>query len=73
MFQIISDSGCDFSQDETKKHNVDIVPLYISFDHENYLREGVDISNEDYFNRLVFEKGLFPKTAQPNPGDYCFR
>jgi len=70
MFQIISDGGCDFSTEEAKKYNVDVVPFYISFDHENYLKEGVDISKEDYFKRLVAEKGLFPKTSQPNPQDY---
>ena len=70
MFQIISDGGCDFRKDEAKQHNVEVVPFYISFDHENYLKEGVDISKEDYFRRLIAEKGLFPKTSQPNPQDY---
>ena len=70
MFQIISDGACDFSNDEVKKYKVDIVPLYVSFDHANYLKEGVDISNDDYFKRLVSEKGLFPKTSQPSPQDY---
>ena len=70
MFQIISDGGCDFSKEEAKKYNVEIVPFYVSFDHENHLKEGVDISKEDYFKRLIAEKGLFPKTSQPSPQDY---
>jgi len=70
MFQIISDSGCDFSTEEVKKHKIDIVPFYITFDQEVYLKEGVDISKQDYFKRLVEEKDLFPQTAQPSPQDY---
>jgi len=70
MFQIISDGGCDFSNDEVAQHNISIVPFYISFDHTNYIRVGVDISNDEYFNRLISEKGLFPKTSQPNPQDF---
>ena len=70
MFQIISDSSCDFADYEAKKHGVGIVPFYISFDQENYLKEGVDISKEDFFKRLASEKGLFPKTSQPSPQDY---
>ena len=70
MFQIISDGGCDFSNAEASKNNVEIVPFYISFDHENHLKEGVEISKEEYFKRLSTEKGLFPKTAQPSPQDY---
>jgi len=70
MFQLISDGGCDFTKEEANKFNVGIVPFYISFDQENHLKEGVDISKEEYFERLVQDKKLFPKTAQPNPQDY---
>ena len=70
MFQIISDGGCDFSKEEVKKHKLDIVPFYITFDQVSHLKEGIDITKEDYFKRLVSEKNLFPKTSQPNPQDY---
>ena len=70
MFQIISDGGCDFSKEQAHKHDVGVVPFYIIFDQTTHFKEGVDISKEDYFKRLVAEKNLFPKTAQPNPQDY---
>ena len=70
MFQIVSDGCCDFNEEEVKKHGVDIVPFYITFDQVNFLKEGVDISKEDFYNRLVTEKDLLPKTSQPNPQDY---
>ncbi|MCL2827269.1 MAG: DegV family protein [Oscillospiraceae bacterium] len=70
MFQIISDGGCDFTKDEAVKYNVDIVPFYVSFDHVTYLKAEVEISKEDYFDRLIAEKDWFPKTSQPNPQDY---
>ena len=69
MFKIISDSGCDFSNEDAIKHDIGIVPFYVSFG-QDYLREGIDISKEDYFKRLVVEKDLFPKTSQPNPQDF---
>ena len=43
MFKIISDSACDLSQAYIEKNNIDIVPLSVSFDGENYFLEGVDI------------------------------
>jgi len=70
MFQIISDSGCDFSAEDAKKHNVEIVPFYITFDDTTHLREGLDIKKEEFFKRLTEDKALFPKTSQPNPQDY---
>ena len=70
MFKIISDGSCDFSTEEVKKFNIDVIPFYITFDQENFVKEGVDISKEDYFNKLKSEKNLYPKTSQPNPNDY---
>ena len=70
MFQIISDGGCDFTKEEAKKHNVTIVPFYITFDQHTFLREGVDITKDEYFKRLLGDKTLFPKTSQPSPQDY---
>jgi len=70
MFQIISDGSCEFSKEEAKKHQVEVVPFYISFDDISHLKEGVDISKEAFFKRLASEKGLFPKTSQPSPQDY---
>ena len=70
MFQIISDGGCDFTKEEIQKHNVDIVPFYITFDQNTFLKEGVDITKEEYFKRLLEDKTLFPKTSQPSPQDY---
>ena len=70
MFQIISDGGCDFTKDEVQRHKVDVIPFYVTLDQETYLKEGVDISKEEYFMRLLEDKNLFPKTAQPSPQDY---
>jgi len=55
MYRLISDGGCDFTESDIMKHNVTVVPFYISFDHENYLMEGRDITKDDYFARLASE------------------
>jgi len=70
MFQIVSDAGCDFSPEEIEKSGVKVVPFYVSFDQQNYMREGIEITKEAYFERLTTEKTLFPKTSQPTPQDY---
>jgi len=70
MFQIISDAGCDFSKEEIKQSGVTVIPFYVTFDQENYLKVGVDITRDVFFERLTTEKNLFPKTSQPNPQDY---
>ena len=70
MYQIICDGGCDFTMAEAKRYRVDIVPFYIILDGKTELREGIDITREEYFTKLKRDKNLFPKTAQPSPQDY---
>ena len=69
MFQIISDAACDFTNEEAAKLGVALVPFYVSFEDE-FLKIGTDITTEEFFTRLQNDKGVFPTTSQPNPGDY---
>ena len=69
-FQLISDSGCDLTEQEIKQHGIGIIPFYITFDEKTHLKEGIDITKEECYALLRREKNLYPKTAQPNPQDY---
>ena len=41
-FQIVSDSSCDLPKERAQELGVDIVPFYVSFEEENYMKEGVE-------------------------------
>ncbi len=71
MVRIILDSSSDFFPEEFKEKNMEMVPYMVTFGSENYL-DGIDITREDYFARLIREKE-FPTTATPSPGDYLER
>lgn len=68
--QIISDGSCDLSKEEVKDLNVKIVPFYVSFDGETYLKEGEDIEVYDFYQKMVDNKGVYPKTSLPSVDDY---
>lgn len=68
-FKIISDGSCDLSFEQAAKLNVDIIPFNIQFGEETF-KEGVDISVRDFYNRLVENPGVFPKTSLPSINDY---
>ncbi|MCL1994705.1 MAG: DegV family protein [Defluviitaleaceae bacterium] len=70
MFQLISDGCCDFESDEILEHDIGLVPFYITFDDKVFLKEGIDITKEEFFDKIVSNKNLFAKTSQPNPEDY---
>ena len=69
-FQIVSDSSCDLPKERAQELGVDIVPFYVSFEEENYMKEGVDISVEDFYQMMADRAGTFPKTSMPSVQDY---
>jgi DegV family protein with EDD domain len=68
-FQIFSDSSCDVPQVLLKDNNITLIPFYVSFDKENYLKENIEISNEKFYEVLMNQK-VFPKTSLPSVQDY---
>lgn len=70
MYKIISDSACDLSQAYINEHNITIVPLSVSFDGENYLRDGIDITRNECYQRMVDNPGTYPKTSLPSVDSY---
>lgn len=71
MYKIVSDSACDLSKEYLEKHDVTIVPLSVSFDGETYYRDGVDITRDECYQRMVDAPKLFPKTSLPSVESYA--
>lgn len=70
MFKIMSDSACDLSQQYVKDHNITIIPLSVSFDGETYYRDGLDISRNECYERMVHNPNVYPKTSLPSVDTY---
>jgi len=66
--RIVTDSGSDIPPELAQQLGISIVPLTVSFGEEVY-REGVDISAEEFYSKLVQSKEL-PKTSQPSVGSF---
>lgn len=69
-FQIISDSSCDLTPEFSAKHNVKIVPFYVSFDKETYYKEIEELPIRDLYGKMIDQPDLFPKTSLPSIEDY---
>ena len=68
MIRILIDSSADYSAQEAKEHNLELVPINITINGKNYL-DGVDITKDEFYEILT-STDEFPKTAQPSPQDY---
>ena len=69
-FHIISDGSCDLPTEMAEEKNITVVPFYVSFDDEHYLKENVDIGVRDFYQQMVDKKGVYPKSSMPSTQDY---
>ncbi len=69
-FHIISDGSCDLPAELAEQKNITVVPFYVSFDDEHYLKENVEIGIRDFYQQMVDRKGVYPKSSMPSAQDY---
>ena len=68
-YHIFSDGACDIGFEKAAELNIQLIPFYVSIDHENYYKEILEISLDNYFRFMTEEKG-YPKTSLPAIQDY---
>ena len=47
MFDIITDSACDLTQEMIHQLGLTVVPFYVSIDGQTYLKEGQEMAVRD--------------------------
>ena len=67
MVRIVTDSVADIPVELARDLDIAVVPLYVRFGSEVY-RDGVDLTTEDFYRRLVSSR-LLPVSSTPSPGE----
>lgn len=68
MIKIVADSTGYLPEATVRQHDIRIVPLLVRFGEEIF-KEGVELSNEDFYARLKTSPTL-PVTSQPSAGEF---
>jgi len=68
MIKIVTDSTAGLPEAMVREHDIRIVPLYVHFGEQAF-KEGIDISNEQFYERLRGAATL-PTTSQPSVGEF---
>lgn len=68
MVRILVDSSSDYSLEEVKEKQIDLVPISITIGENTYL-DGIDFGRDEFYE-ILEASGEFPKTAQPSPQDF---
>ncbi len=69
-YRIISDGSCDLPQEMMDRFGIWVVPFYVTMDEKTYLKEGIDISQDDFYQWMVDNPDKFPKSAMPSVQDF---
>lgn len=67
--KIITDSTSDLTTDMAREFGITVIPLYVHFGNEIY-RDGVDLTTEEFYKKLVQSKVL-PATSAAAPGTFA--
>lgn len=68
--KIITDSGSDISPKAAQKLGIRMLPISFTFDGETYYREGLDMSADEFYEKLS-KLDSIPKTAQVTPVQFA--
>ncbi len=70
-YQIITDGSCDLPKELAEEKGVVVVPFYVSFDGENYYREIQQMGVREFYDKMVDNPTVFPKSSLPSIQDYA--
>lgn len=69
-YQIVSDGSLDLPKELTKEKNITVVPFYVSFDDVNYHKETEEIGVREFYQKMVDNPTVYPKSSMPSVQDY---
>jgi len=69
---IVTDSTACLPKGYAEEHGVTVVPLKVSLDGE-YFRDGIDITNDEFYRRLVAGAKAGTTTARPEDSSQSMR
>lgn len=69
-FQIISDGSCDLPPELAREKKIRVVPFYVSFDEKTYQKEVEEVGVREFYQKMVDNPGVYPKSSLPGIQDY---
>jgi DegV family protein with EDD domain len=68
--RIVTDSTSDMPDEVAKELGITVVPLYINFGSQTY-HDGVDLSTDDFYPKMISSTDVIPTTSAPAPADFA--
>ena len=69
-FHIITDGSCDLDPELAREKGLTVVPFYVTFDDEHYMKEIEEIGIRDFYQQMVDNPKVYPKSSMPSTQDF---
>ena len=69
-YAIVTDGSCDLPKELCQEKGITVVPFYVSFDGEKYEKEIVEMPIRQFYEDMVKNPKVFPKSSMPSVLDY---
>ena len=66
---VVTDSAADLAPAVAQEYGITVVPLVVTFGSQTF-KAGVDLSTEQFWERMTAADAPFPTTAASSPGDF---
>lgn len=70
LYHIVTDGSCDLPPELAARKNITVVPFYVSFDEVHYEKEIVEVDIRDFYERMVENPKVYPKSSMPSVQDF---
>lgn len=70
-YQIVTDGSCDLPPELAKEKHITVVPFYVSFREGEYKKEIAEMPIRQFYEEMVENKKVFPKSSMPSVSDYA--
>lgn len=70
MYKIITDGACDLYEEIVHNLNIQVVPFYVATNGDNHKKEIEEIGIREFYQFMVDNPKVFPKTSMPSIQDY---
>ena len=69
-FEIVTDGSADVDAEILSEKGVTVVPFYVMLGSGEYKRQNYEVTTAEFYNWMISNPGLFPKSSAPSAEDY---
>ena len=69
-FRVLTDGSGDIPQEVIKARGIEVINFFVMLGSGEYLQQGVDIGDDEFYEWMVTHPGVYPKSSTPSTQDY---